>query len=466
MPLPPARAGTPLPPVIGTDRDATRRAMDLLTGLIHGPSETGARSPAELAAFRALRRRRMEALLERLGRPHRAFRALIVGGTSGKSSTATMIGSILAAAGRRAGVYTNPFVQSPTEKVQIDGEPIAPSALADLAALVVREARALEPLGLGQPTYAEAWFALAARYFADAGAEFGVIEVGVGGRYDPTNVVDPEVAVVTTVDFDHTDVLGPTIEAIADHKAGIIAAGRPAVTGARRPEALAVIEREAERVGATLWRLGTEFDFAVSDLSDAGGALSFHGPGGSHAGLRVGLLGEHQCFNAAVSTAAVQALATRGVDVGEAALRRGLERARLPGRLEVLRRQPILLLDGAHNPEKARSLRAAIARLFRYRRLLLVFGALRSKDVDGLLAEVGPVADRVFTAAAPVAGKPACSPEELAARVAALGRPAVPCASPAAAVEAALAAAGRDDLVCVTGSLFLVGAVRAWWLGQ
>lgn len=445
------------------DQDALEAAMTKLTGLIHSQTEASQRDPAALAAYRALRRRRVEALLARLGNPERALRVVHVGGTSGKSSTATLIGAILTAAGYRTGVYANPFVQHASEKLRLDGVPASGRTLDDLVDRLLPHIRAVEAAGLGRVTYAEAWFALAAWHFAEQQAEFGVIEVGVGGRYDATNVVQPEVAVITTVDFDHTDVLGQTLAEIAGHKAGIIKPGRPAVTGVRRSAALAVVEAEAARVGAPLWRLGQEFSYEVEASSEQGSVLTWRGPGDPISGLEVRLLGEHQCFNAALAVAAARALARRGADVSEAAVRAGLAAARLPGRLEVLRRDPLLLLDGAHSPEKMRSLRRAVERLFRYRRLLLVFGVLRSKDVDAILREVLPLADQVFTAAAPVAGKPACAPEELAARVAALGGRALPSPTPGAALEAALAAAGPQDLVCVAGSLFLVGVVRAWW---
>lgn len=376
---------------------------------------------------------RMERALEALGRPERILRVLHVAGTNGKGSTCSMAAEALRVAGHRVGLYTSPHLASFHERIQLDGLPIGDGPLAELVEAVRRACPWHDGGGEGERlTYFEFATLLALLHFARERVGVAVVEVGLGGRFDATNMVAPLVTAVSRIGLDHVQLLGDTLGAIAREKAGIFKRGVPAVVAAgQEPEALRALREEAERRGAP---------FQVAEVG-------WEGP--------IALRGPHQRQNAALAAAALRLLDRAGVEVGEAAVAAGIARARWPGRLEEVAG---VLLDGAHNPDGAVALAASLEALYPGRAVELVFGVLADKDHRGILAALAPRIRRLHLVApdSPRARSPA-SYRDLAASLA----PAVDehrgCAE---ALACARAAAGADGLVAVAGSLYLVGEAR------
>jgi dihydrofolate synthase/folylpolyglutamate synthase len=405
---------------------------------------------------------RIRQLCARAGEPQTRFSSVLVGGTNGKGSTSTMLGTILHAAGYRVGTSPKPHLYSHRERLQVDGEPISEEALAALVREVRRwvEAVAAEP-EVGQPTVFEVITLLAFLHFARSGVDWAVVEVGLGGRFDATNVLQPVLSVITNIGLDHTDRLGETLEAIAGEKAGILRAFSPAITAAR-PPGLGVIEAHAAALSAPLGRLGQEILIDAVRLHKRGSVFDVTTPGATFSRLEVRMPGAHQVENAALAAAAAVKLRECGADVPENAIRQGLATAVIPGRLEAIDDAPLTLLDAAHNPDGARALAAALRDLYLAPhpgcRLHLVLGISRAHQPADVLAPLAPLAAHVYAAAS---RHPAALPAAATAVLArAHGAPTTIHASVPEAVAAARAAAGRDDLVCVTGSIFTIAEVE------
>ncbi len=401
---------------------------------------------------------RIEALCERFDHPERRLRALHVGGTKGKGSVTTMLSYVLHAAGKRVGTFVKPHLYDVRERVQVDLEPISGDDFAALLTEIRPVAEAVATQGFGTPTEFEVKTLLMFLHFARTPVDLAVIEVGLGGTYDSTNVLDPLLSVITNVSLDHVERLGHTIAAIAEQKAGIIKPGRPVVTAARHPEALAVIEATAAAQGSPLWRLGREFSAERHGFTKGGQRFSVQTPVTTHRDLQIPLAGAFQVENAATAVAALDCLATLGEPVGEDALRRGLAAVRIPGRLEVLRRRPTLLIDGAHNAASAGALAQALAELYGEQRLILVLGVSEDHSAADVVAALAPRAAVVIATAAD--NPRALDPEQVAA-AARQHTAEVRVVTPvAAAVREALALAGPDDVICVTGSFFVIAEVE------
>jgi dihydrofolate synthase/folylpolyglutamate synthase len=397
-------------------------------------------------------------VLERLGHPERRFASVHIAGTNGKGSVAAMLSAILRAAGYQTGLYTSPHLVRINERIAANGEPIGDGAF---AAAFNAVASVVEPLLAehrlpNHPSFFETLTAMAFHDFAEAGVEVAVLETGMGGRLDATNVVTPEVSAITSIDFDHERYLGSSIEQIASEKAGIIKAGVPVVSAAAHPRARAVVAERAEAVGAPLVDVETEyvaedirsFDFGCAEFAACtrdGFALR----------LAPALRGSFQVQNALVAVAAARVLAARGWRIPVEALAAGIASAHWPGRLDLVRREPLVLLDGAHNPAGAREVRKFWDEHLRGRRVHLVFGAARDKAL-------GEVAELLFPAAASVTLTEPSTPraagaETLAAVARAYNSEVVVEPEPERALTKAMERAGRGDAVFATGSLFLVG---------
>ena len=406
---------------------------------------------------------RVERLMAEVGHPERSLRGALVGGTNGKGSVVAMARSVLSAAGLRVGTMPKPHLVSYRERIAVDGEPIGAD---DFAAAVARVLPAIDrvTVEVGPPTEFEALTAAAIAELAGRQVDVAIVEVGLGGRLDATNVLDLGVAAITNVQRDHEAILGSTLSAIATEKAAIIKPGDVAVTGASGRGVRPILDRCAA-VGVPLRRVGPRQPYrAVVRASGWDGLLvDAWTPRGVMRDLRIGLLGAHQAANAAVALALLEALEERwGLEVGEAALRRGLADARWPGRLEVLDGARIglgrVLLDGAHNPAGADALAAALTDLG-LRRPTIVFGAMRTKRIGAILRALAPVEPRfVFTR---VDDPGAHDPDRLARLWRRMGgRGSVTAQTP----EEALRVADGDPVV-VAGSLYLVGAVRGMITG-
>jgi dihydrofolate synthase/folylpolyglutamate synthase len=398
---------------------------------------------------------RISALVGALGDPQATYPVVHITGTNGKGSTSRMTATILKACGLAVGTYLSPHLERINERLEFDGAEISDESLVRVLGTVAEIERFL---GI-RATWFELVTAAAYAWFADMAAEAVVAEVGLGGRFDATNVADADVAVVTNVELDHTQILGPTRESIAAEKSGIVKSGSLLVLGDEDPAVSAIFEAEAERAGArAIWRRGTDFGCTSNRLAVGGRLVDLYTPLGEYTEVHVPLHGAHQADNAACAVAAAQGFL--GTALEEDVVAGALASVRVPGRLEVLRRRPLVVLDGAHNPAGAAAAgRALVEDFAAARRVIVVMGCLRGRDPGQLLSALGP--DRI---AAVVACRPpsprAQEPGNVVEAARALGLVVEESGTTAEALDRALELVDRDDLVFVTGSLYVVGAAR------
>jgi dihydrofolate synthase/folylpolyglutamate synthase len=413
---------------------------------------------------------RIARLLGRLGDPQHAYPSFLIAGTKGKGSTAALMASVLRENGYRVGLYTQPHLHSYRERIQVDGKPIPPE---DVAAGVAALHPAIEAMSAGGeiPSTYEATTALAFRYFALEKIDVAVLEVGLGGRLDATNIVKPVVSVIAPVSLDHTEVLGETVDRIAWEKAGIIKEFGFVATAQTYPEALAVVKEVAAQKHARVATVGKEvailhrwisFDHvrALSQTLTLGFDPSVMPPAWpSKLTLEVTLLGIHQAINASLAALALGlAMRTGQVVVDVDALVRGFRSVVWPARMEVLRLNPIVVVDGAHNRDSMRSLMVSLREEFTYRSLVVVFGASADKDIQAMADEIAVEADLVIVTRS--RHPRAASPERIADCCRRTGLQVSVAKSVDEALRQALDRAGPEDLICVTGSLFVAAEAR------
>ncbi len=399
--------------------------------------------------------RRMDELLARLGNPHLQARTVHIAGTKGKGSVAAMIASVLTTAGYKTGLYTSPHLNSFNERIRVDDRLISDDELVALVDRLRPEVESVnERATYGLLTTFEIATALGFAYFALKKVDFHVIEVGLGGRLDATNVVRPEVSIITSLSFDHTEVLGNTLTEIATEKAGIIKRDGTVVTAPQAEEADRVIEQTCARCRAELVRVGGDVTWQSLGFDAGHQSFCVKGRRGNYK-LSIPLLGQYQLENATTAVAALEVLQEKGILITEDNIVQGLAKVNWPGRLQVLSRQPLLVIDGAHNPYSASKLKEAIKQYFTYDRAILVFGASFDKDIAGIVAELAPLFAKVIITRS--IHPRAVSPEPLVAEFKRHGIEARVTENVAAALPLALSLAGKKDLICVTGSLFVVG---------
>ena len=403
---------------------------------------------------------RVERLLAAEGNPQRRFPAVHIAGSKGKGSTAAMCEACLRAAGFRTGFYISPHLHTFRERIQVDGRKIARE---EVAALVEEVRPAIEHTpGV---TYFEAITAIGLLYFARSAVDVAVVEVGLGGRLDATNVLTPEVSVITSLSLEHTYLLGNTLGEIAYEKAGIIKPGIPAVSAPQRAEAIKVLETVSQERGAPLVEVGRDWDYDPGPANLDGQAFSVRRISGGNSKLDgeywTPLLGRHQLENAASCVAALEILRQRGFDVPVEAVREGMRNVHWPGRLEILSREPLVVVDGAHNPYSAQVLRQALEDLFPGQRWVLIFGASADKDVAGMLKVLLPLSEYVIVTRSD--HPRSAAPVELADVVAAAGGGAEVNVSMKKSLRRALAVMDPGSGVLVAGSLHLVADAREEW---
>jgi dihydrofolate synthase/folylpolyglutamate synthase len=416
---------------------------------------------------------RVRSLMARLGDPHLGRKTIHVAGSKGKGSVAAMIASVLRAAGVHAGLYTSPHLHRMTERIAVDGEAISADDFGRLAEPVRDAVEAENADGArGQVTTFEALTALAFLYFRERAVGWQVLEVGLGGRLDATNVVEEKaVCVITPISLEHTAVLGKTVSQIAAEKAAIITPGVTVVMGLQRESAAEVVRRACAERGAHLLEVAQACALTRLGSSAKGQDFRLRTPRGTY-GLRLPLLGRHQLENAATAVLALESLpdrqaglADRGLAIPAAALRRGLEEVRWPARLEIIRRRPLVVLDGAHNVDSVRRLCQALDEYLPYSRAIVVAGFSADKDIGAIAAELErlPRLARVIATRSP---HPRAAPADAVAaaflerEIETAWEGDVP-----AALEAALRLAAPEDMVCVMGSLFVAAEARRHILG-
>lgn len=391
-----------------------------------------------------------EKILDRLGNPHRRLRCIHVGGTNGKGSTAAILSSILTRHGFRVGLYTSPHLVRFTERFRINEEEVSMGAVLSVFERIRPAIDEGEP-----PTFFEVVTTMGLAYFAQEEVDWAVIEVGMGGRLDATNVIRPHASVITNVSYDHQEYLGSTLAAIAREKAGIVKDGIPVVTGARQPLVQGILKATCFRHSAPLYCLGS--DFRVRRNPD--GSFQYQGIRRRWPSLQVGLKGSHQCQNTALALACLEVLEQEhALVLNETSVQEGLSRVHWPARLEILNEKPLIILDGAHNPQGAETLRDALKTCFKYRKLHLVLGIMADKDIKGILRRLLPLAETaIFTQ--PRYSR-AAEPEELKRLARPYVRKHYVISDPAAAIEQAKRLADPEDAICIAGSLYFAGEVK------
>ncbi len=409
-----------------------------------------------------LKLERIEQLLGLIGDPHLAFRSLHIGGTSGKGSTAVMAANILEGAGYRVGLHTSPHLQIMNERHRINGRYVATSQLIEAWQTLKPAVEEVTRTSLfGSPSYFEAQVALSFLLFRQAGVEIAVVEVGLGGSIDATNILPAEVAVLTNVGLDHTDILGTTVEEIARDKLGIFKKNQRVVSGCWQPEIQAMVRQRAQMKGARLWQIGVDFRVEAAGP----GRCHLYLPGRNLREVKLGLEGFFQAQNAALAVAAV--LSLRETPVPDEAIRAGLAGTHFAGRVERVQERPLVLLDGAHNPDKVRaSLSVLEDAAHKAGRIITVLGLKQGKDAAEIVPPVVQHSDLlILTAFADKGLWKGMDPYQIAQLVTDSDptRPLLVRPQAAEAVAEALRQAGPNDIVWITGSLYLVGEVRERW---
>ena len=448
--------------IAGTALSKYRWASGYINGLIQGPPSPRPGSTSEEIRARALARiDRLRRFLDFVGNPQQSYRSVHVGGTSGKGSTSALIAGILHAAGYHTGLHVSPYLQVETEKLQIDGRLMPGDRFADHVAALDREVERWVARGEAPLTYGEFWVALTFLSFARENLDWAVIEVGAGGRFDLTNVLLPNVAVITSIGLDHVRTLGNTIPEIAWHKAGIIKPGRPVVTTVRKADAVEIIEQEALETGSRLTHIVEGRDFEVLSTGADGTNVLDRASGMI---LKTVLPGHFQGFNVAAAAATARAMnSSIPHPISDDTIACGISQTRFPGRMEIVQRDPIVVLDGAHNPEKMQSFVEGALELGTPARRIVILGSLDAHDFLSGARIVTPIADEVIVTAPSAIERASAPTDEIARIVRGAGKPVEVIADPRDAMRAALRRASTGDHILVTGSLYLVGAVRELW---
>jgi dihydrofolate synthase/folylpolyglutamate synthase len=395
----------------------------------------------------------VERILDAIGRPHEEIQAIHLGGTNGKGSTAAMMASILQREGYRVGLYTSPHLVRFTERIKINGEEIREEEVASLTGWMREK---IETAGIAGPfTFFDFTTAMALLYFCRKRVDVAVLEVGLGGRLDSTNVVKPLLAIVTNVTKDHEAILGRSLLKIAGEKAGIIKEGRPFLTAATQPQVLRLFSKVCAEKGAPCFRVGRDFRYARRDERE----FDYKGLHRTLWSVQLNLWGLHQIVNATTALGAMEILEDLGYPVSIDAMVAGLKEVNWPGRLEVISASPNVVLDGAHNPAGAIALKESLEREFKYRHLILLIGIMKDKDAGSILQTLAPLADHIILSR-PHADR-ASAPASLLSVLGQNGKRAEIVEDLGEAIGKGLSIMDREDLLCITGSLYTVGEARA-----
>ncbi|MEM2740053.1 MAG: folylpolyglutamate synthase/dihydrofolate synthase family protein [Candidatus Bathyarchaeia archaeon] len=407
--------------------------------------------------------RNIKRLLKFLDNPHERFDSILVGGTNGKGSTVSMISSILLEEGFHVGMFTKPHLSSYTERFILDGKPVSEDRLLEVCEEILPYIERMSGYKrYGRPSFFEATVAIAFKLFEEEDVDLAVVEVGLGGRLDATNVLNPLVSVITNVDLEHTRILGDTVDKIAREKGDIIKREGLAITAADRSEAIRVLERIAKRRKAKLLEVGRDLTFKVKYAGLDGETFDLKGSLGFYGGLVVSMVGLHQVVNAVTAVGAIELLSLRGVEVCEESIRRGLKNAFWPGRFEIIERKPTIVLDCAKDPKAASTLRREFERLFVGREVILVVSISSDKDYKSMMREFCSFSDRVIACRHKVMGR-GIDPRILASEAELYGRKTMVVEDVKDAVEAARELSSGDDVILITGSVFTVGEAREIW---
>ncbi len=410
---------------------------------------------------------RTKRFLEFLGNPQNSYKSIHIAGTSGKGSTALILSRLLETSGFKVGLHIKPYLQEPIEKLVINSKMIAPSRFVKLVSFLKMKYevfKAAQPSNL-IPRYGEVWVILTHLYFSQEKVDFGIIETGVGGRFSSSNILNPEISLITTVGYDHLKTLGPTLKDIAWHKAGIIKKSTPVVIGSVPEEAWEIIEKEAKEKKAPIYRLGKDFKLHIKSISKEGIIFDLKTPFKGYKNIKISLLGKYQAQNCACAIVAWEILKNK-YNFKDINLNSVLSSLSFPGRMEIVQKNPLVLLDGAHNPQKMRALSETIKEIFQKKQIILVLGLLSYKNAGKTLEPIAPLAKAIIFTEPQVYRKESLPAKKLAKHVKKLlpgieNLYAEP--DPKKAVKLALEEASQEDLILITGSIYLVGNARELW---
>ncbi len=398
----------------------------------------------------------VERILHAIGDPHRDIQAIHIGGTNGKGSTAAMMSSILQKEGYRVGLYTSPHLIRFTERIQVNGKQIEEEEVAELTEWMKKE---IEKSGITPPfTFFDFTTSMALHYFKKSVVDLAVLEVGLGGRLDSTNVVDPLISVITNVAKDHEEHLGKSILKIAEEKAGIIKKGRPLITAEVHPPVLHLFSKICREKKSPFYRVGKDFRYERAE----DGEFNYEGLNRKLWSVPLNLKGSHQVVNAATAFGAMEVLEELGYRVSTDAMIDGLREVDWPGRLEVVSSSPRVILDGAHNPAGARVLKKSLEKEFQFQHLVLLLGIMRDKDIPSILQLLAPLADHLILTR-PHTDR-AAPPVLLKRMLGRNGKKAEVMEDLNEAIERGLSLVRKEDLLCITGSLYTVGEAKAYFI--
>ena len=397
----------------------------------------------------------VEKILNAIGNPHKEIQAIHIGGTNGKGSTAAIMSSILQKEGYRVGLYTSPHLIRFTERIKVNGKEIEKE---EVAALVGWMRKEIEAAGITPPfTFFDFTTAMALHYFKQKLVDLAILEVGLGGRLDSTNVVDPLISIITNIAKDHEDYLGRSILKIAREKAGIIKKGRPLITAATQPQVLRLFSKVCQEKGSPYYRVGKDFLYVRAEDRD----FDYEGLNRKLWGIHLNLKGFHQVINATTALGAMEVLEDLGYCVSTEAMVEGVREVDWPGRLEMVSSSPGVILDGAHNPAGALVLKESLEKEFQYQHLILLIGIMKDKDIRSMLHLLAPLADHIILT------KPhtdrATPPVLLKKALGQNGKKAEIAEDLKEAIERGLSLTQKEDLLCITGSLYTVGEARAYF---
>jgi dihydrofolate synthase/folylpolyglutamate synthase len=406
----------------------------------------------------------IEYLLFLLGNPHQKLNIIHIAGTNGKGSTCSLISSILQSAGFKVGLYTSPHLVDFTERMKINYRSINQKKVATLLERIkpLVEKVAHTPY-YTHPTFFEVITAMAFIYFFEEKVDFLVLEVGLGGRLDATNVCEPLISVITHLDYDHMDKLGNSLEEIAREKGGIIKSGGIVITSNQFEKADQEINKIARQRNSIIYKVGREIKYEIIKSDLKGIIFNLHGIYNNYINLHTPLLGRHQAENAATAITAVEALKIKGICISEKEIRDGLEKVKWPGRLEIIQKKPMLVLDGAHNPNGIEIVKQALEEIFCYHRLILVLGIFADKDYKKMIKIIAPLADLII---ATKAKNPRATPPQIIAKEAAqyIDRNKIMVTKNIPqAINYAISNSHKDDLICITGSLYTIGEAKRYF---
>ncbi|MEA2086658.1 MAG: folylpolyglutamate synthase/dihydrofolate synthase family protein [Candidatus Caldatribacteriota bacterium] len=403
-------------------------------------------------------------LLYLLGEPHKKIKIIHVAGTNGKGSTCSLISSILQSDGYKVGLYTSPHLVDFTERIKINQKPISREKVCKLLERIKPyiEKTANTP-SYGHPTFFEVITSMAFLYFFEEQVDFLVLEVGLGGRLDATNVCEPLISIITHIDYDHMDKLGNSLEEIAREKGGIIKPEGIVISSNQYEEAYNELKKIADEKNSLIYSVGREINYKIVKSDIKGVIFNLKGIYNEYKNLHTPLLGRHQADNAATAITTVEALKIKGINISQKAIRDGLEKVKWTGRLEIIQNNPTLVLDGAHNPSGVKVARDALKEIFTYHRLILVLAIFADKDYKKMIQILAPNADLIITTRAK---SPRAAPPQLIAKEAAQyidKNKIIITENIPQAINCALSNSKEDDLICITGSLYNVGEAKRYF---